>query len=116
VSIESVNYHAHLLVSVATPPNVEPDLSEDILMVSSILGMVKLIPGIPFANDFDGDPICRHTIACAQMLDSLSYYPDFKETLSLSVKLAKLTWGCPAHRSSPKIDLIYSIPGLKEKK
>ena len=52
VSMESVKRHAYLLTSIATPPNVEPDLRDGILTVSPIPGMVQLIPGVRHYHGF----------------------------------------------------------------
>lgn len=113
ISKEFIRSHGNLLMVTATPPNVEPELIDGIVTTKPIPGMVRMIPGVPYASHFDGDPARLHTIGCLQTLQSLSHYPDFDEVLTLSVKLAKLTWGCPARRNSPKIDPLYSLPGLK---
>ena len=49
-----------------------------------------------------------------QTLQSLSQYSDYPDILQESVKLAKLTWGCPAHGNTPEIAPVYELPGMKE--
>lgn len=115
VSKESVMSHAALLATTCTPPNVDPQLVGNQVFVSSpIPGMIQMVPGVPFAVAFNDDQNRLHTVACAQTLESLQGYPDFKEILEMSGKLAKLTWGCKSHGNTPEIQPIYELPGLKE--
>jgi hypothetical protein len=114
VSKENVEAHGKSLELIATPPNIEPNLINGSFVASPIPGMVQMVPGIPFAFAYHGDHNRLHTVGCAQTLDSLSPYPDFPDILRESVKLAKLTWGCPAHGETPEIMPIYELPGMKE--
>ena len=114
VSEESVKAHGKSLECIATPPNVEPKLVRGSFVASPIPGMIQMIPGIPFAFAYHEDRDRLHTVGCAQTLLSLSHYPDYPDILRESVKLAKLTWGCPAHGETPKIVPIYELPGMKE--
>ena len=114
VSEENVQAHGKLLEQVVTPPNVEPALIGATFVASPIPGMVQMVPGIPFAFAYQGDRNRLHTIGCVQTLESLSHYPDYLDILWESVKLAKLTWGCPAHGETPEIVPIYELPGMKE--
>lgn len=114
VSEENVQAHGKALEHIATPPNVVPDLVGESFVASPIPGMVQMAPGIPFAFAYHGDRNRLHTVGCAQTLESLSHYPDYPDILQESVKLAKLTWGCPAHGETPDITPIYELPGMKE--
>jgi hypothetical protein len=114
ISEENVEAHRKSLENIATPPNVEPNLIEGSFVASPIPGMVEMIPGIPFAFAYHGDPNRLHTVGCVQTLESLSLYPDYPDVLRESVKLAKITWGCPAHGETPEIAPIYELPGMKE--
>ena len=114
VSEDNVKTHGKSLECIATPPNIEPELIEGSFVASPIPGMVDMIPGIPFAFAYNGDRNRLHTIGCAQTLESLSQYPDYPVILQASVKVAKLTWGCPAHSNTPEIAPIYELPGMKE--
>jgi hypothetical protein len=114
ISEENVKAHGKSLEKIATPPNVEPNLIGGSFVASPIPGMVQMIPGIPFAFAHHGDRDRLHTVGCAQTLESLSHYPDYPDILRESVKLAKLTWGCPAHGETPNIVPIYELPGMKE--
>jgi hypothetical protein len=114
VSEDNVNAHRKSLECISTPPNVTPRLIRGSFLTSPIPGMVQMIPGIPFAFAYNGNRDRLHTVGCAQTLQSLSHYPDYPEILCESVKLAKLTWGCPAHGNTPEIPPIYELPGMKE--
>ena len=114
VSEDNVKAHGRSLEHVATPPNIEPNLIGGLFVASPIPGMVHMIPGIPFAFAYNGDRDRLNTVGCAQTLDSLRHYPDYPVILRESVKLAKLTWGCPAHGETPEIQPIYELPGMKE--
>jgi hypothetical protein len=114
VSEENIQAHGKLLEHIATPPNIEPDLIGGSFVASPIPGMIHMVPGIPFALAYHGDHNRLHTVACAQTLESLQHYPDYPVILQQSVKLAKLTWGCPAHGNTPEIPPIYELPGMKE--
>ncbi|KAF8961712.1 hypothetical protein BDZ97DRAFT_1759726 [Flammula alnicola] len=48
------------------------------------------------------------------MLESLHPYANYPQIEAAAVRLAKLTWGCPAYRNTPVISLIYELEGLKE--
>jgi len=109
----ALHQHRDTLKTIATPPNVDPELIDGAFVSKPIPGMVKMVPGIPFAFSFNGDHSRRHTIACAHTLDSLRGYPDYDDILNDAVRLAKLTWGCKASASSPEISPIFMIPGLK---
>ena len=76
--------------------------------------MIKMPAGIPFGFRLDSEDSQIHTTACFQTLDSLRPYTDYKEIEAASVRLAKLTWGCPASGDAPEISPIYEIEGLKE--
>lgn len=114
ISEESVKAHGKLLECIATPPNVEPKLVRGSFVASPIPGMVQMISGISFAFAYHEDRDRLHTVGCAQTLLSFSRYPDYPDILRESVKLAKLTWGCPAHGETHKIVPIYELPGMKE--
>lgn len=114
ISEESVKAHGKSLECIATPPNVEPKLVRGSFIAHPIPGMVQMTPGIPFAFTYNEDRNRLHTVGCAQTLLSLSHYPDYPVILQESVKLAKLTWGCPAHGKTSKIIPIYELPGMKE--
>jgi len=114
VSYEALEAHKEQLSKLATPPNVHPEVNDGVTTVLPIPGMVRLIPGVPFAFAFNGDRRRLHTIACAHTLESLSHYADFPQTKAASVRLAKLTWGCVASRNNPSIPPIFELPGLKE--
>jgi hypothetical protein len=114
VSEDNVNAHRKSLERIATPPNVKPKLMRGSFIAFPIPGMVHMVPGIPFAFAYNSNRNRLHTVGCAQTLQSLSQYPDYPEILSESVKLAKLTWGCPAHGETPEIAPIYELPGMKE--
>ena len=114
ISEENVKAHGKFLEQIATPPNVDPNLIGGSFVASPIPGMVQMIPGIPFAFAYHGDRDRLHTVGCAQTLESLSHYPDYPDILRESVKLAKLSWGCPAHGETPNIVPIYELPGMKE--
>ncbi|KDR65625.1 hypothetical protein GALMADRAFT_162429 [Galerina marginata CBS 339.88] len=114
VSKENVEVHGKLLEKVTTPPNVEPNLIGGSFVASPIPGMVQMVPGIPFVFAYHGDRDRLHTVGCVQTLESLSHYPDYPDILRESVKLAKLTWGCPTHSETPEISPIYELPGMKE--
>jgi hypothetical protein len=114
VSEENVVAHGKCLEHIATPPNVEPNIIGGSFVASPIPGMVEMVPGIPFAFAYHGDRDRLHTVGCVQTLESLSSYPDYPDILQQSVKLAKLTWGCPSHGETPKISPIYELPGMKE--
>ena len=114
ISEENVKAHGKSLENIATPPNIEPNFVEGSFVASPIPCMVEMIPGIPFAFAYHGDHNRIHTVGCVQMLESLSLYPDYPDVLRESVKLAKLTWRCPAHGETPEIAPIYELPGMKE--
>ncbi|KAJ3513252.1 hypothetical protein NLJ89_g3049 [Agrocybe chaxingu] len=105
--------HRLRLLHIATPPNVYPKLQDGLYKAEPILGMIQMIPGIPFVFELNGDRTRTHTVGCVHMLDSLSMYPDYQEILRASVALAKLTWGCAAEEDSPAIPPIFSLVGLK---
>ena len=114
ISEENVKQHGKSLECIATPPNVEPKLVQGSFIASPIPGMVQMTPSIPFAFAYNEDHDRLHTVGCAQTLTSLSHYPDYPVIFRESVKLAKLTWGCPAHGETPEIVPIYELPGMKE--
>lgn len=114
ISPENVKAHAKLLGKIADPPNIRPERVNGAFVSSPIPGMIEMVPGVPFSLAFNGDMNRLHTVGCLQTLDSLCNYPDFPEILNKSVKLTKLTWGCKAHGSTPEIQPIYVIPGMKE--
>ena len=114
VSEDNVKAHGKYLECIATPPNIEPNLIGCSFVPSPIPGMVQMIPGIPFAFAYNGNHDRLHTVGCVQTLQSLSQYSDYPEILQESVKLAKLTWGCPAHGNTPEIAPVYELPGMKE--
>jgi hypothetical protein len=96
-----------------TPPNVIPTKLNGRYVADPVPGMVQMVPGIPFVYYVDGDSDVAHTAACLHTLDSLRPYPCFTEVLNLSVQLAKLSWGCDEHGTTPKIMRISRLPGLK---
>jgi hypothetical protein len=114
ISEGNVQAHGKLLEKTSTPPNVDATSIGGTFVTSPIPGMVQMVPGIPFAFAYNGDHDRLHTVGCLQTLESLSHYSDYSEILCESVKLAKLTWGCPAHGETPEIGPIYQLPGLKE--
>jgi hypothetical protein len=114
ISEGNVQAHGALLEKTATPPGVDPVVVNGSCVSSPIPGMVQMVPGIPFAFAYNGDDNRLHTVGCLQTLESLSHYPDYPDILRESVKLAKLTWGCPAHSETPELGPIYKLAGLKE--
>ena len=114
VSEDNVKAHGKSLECIATPPNIKPNLIEGSFVPSPIPGMVRMIPGIPFAFAYNGNLDRLHTVGCVQTLQSLSQYSDYPDILWESVKLAKLTWGCPAHGDTPEIAPVYELQGMKE--
>lgn len=109
VSLSAMNEHKDRLINIAMPPISMSPVDGKIAIPS----MIQMVPGIPFVFRFNGDPGRTHTVACLQTLESLKHYPDFEEILNCSVRLAKLSWGCPATSSSPEIRPIYELEGLK---
>ncbi|KDR72041.1 hypothetical protein GALMADRAFT_143382 [Galerina marginata CBS 339.88] len=91
MSPTNIKGHAASLAKIATPPNVDPAFIDGAFVASPIPGMIKMVPGVPFALAFNGDMERLHTVGCVQTLESLSAYPDFPEILNLSARLAKLT-------------------------
>ncbi len=106
----SINFVSWL----SLPPNVYAKLVEGKYIAKPILGMVQMVPGIPFVVHLNGNCNRTHTIGCVQTLSSLKVYPDYNEILETSVQLAKLTWGC---KKSGNQDLaippIYELEGMK---
>lgn len=113
VTETALHQHRAALKTITTPPHVDPELVDGVFVAKPIPGMVRMIPGIPYAFLFNGDHTRRHTVACAHTLDSLRGYPDYNDILNDAIKLAKLTWGCEASSNSPKISPIFDILGLK---
>jgi len=113
-SLRKMQLHKKRMLNMLTPPNVNPRMVDESYVADPILGMIKLIPGIPFVIQIDGKKERTHTVACAQTLESLKIYSDYDNIESASVQLAKLTWGCPVHGNQPEIQPIYTIIGLKQ--
>jgi hypothetical protein len=105
-------HHAQLSVT-DTPPNMVPKKDGDRYITNEVPGLVQMVPGIPFVYYIDGDSDAAHTVACLHTLESLRPYPCFARVLNLSVQLAKLSWGCKAHDTTPEIMQISRLPGLK---
>lgn len=105
--------HRELLLNTAVPPGIEAKLEGDAFTSVPLPGMVEMVPGVPFAFAYNGDPDRLHTVGCAQTLNSLQAYPDYADILENAVKLNKLTWGCEPHGQTPAINPIYELPGLK---
>ncbi|PPQ76035.1 hypothetical protein CVT24_006695 [Panaeolus cyanescens] len=101
--------HRERLLAIQTPTACIPTLCEGKYIVTSIPGMVKLIPGIPFAIFLNGDNNRLQTVACLQTLESLSHFSDFSDIQSASIHLAQLTWGA----SDTQLP-IYELKGLKK--
>lgn len=108
--VENIETHRNLLMSVVEPPNTAPRLIDGVYVADPIPGMVQMVPGVPYIYHIDGDENRIQTIGCAHTLESLRHYPDFSEILEASVRLAKLSWGCPAHGNTPIIPPLYSHP------
>lgn len=113
-SLQKMQLHRTHMLHTLTPPNVNPKLVDGRYVSEPILGMVELIPGIPFVIQINGMKERTHTVACAQTLDSLKIYPDYTDIETASVRLAKITWGCSANGTQPEIKPIYEIIGLKQ--
>jgi len=113
VTEAALNRHRAALKKITMPDNVDAEFKDGAFVAQPIPGMIKIVPGIPYAFSFNGDHSRMHTIACAHTLDSLRGYPDYDDILNDAIKLAKLTWGCKASGGSPEILPIYMIPGLK---
>jgi len=101
------------MATIATPPNVAPSLENGRYVSGPIPGMVKMIAGVPFVFFLDGDYRRPYTVSCCHTLESLRRFSDWDTILYLSVRLAKLTWGCKAHNSTPEIPRLCILDGLK---
>lgn len=110
--VEKENHRKQLMV-IDTPPHIIPSQVDGQFIINKVPGMVQMIPGIPFVYHVDNDSNAMHTVACLHTLESLRPYPCFSKVLELSVQLSKLTWGCQAHDTTPKIMRISHLPGLK---
>lgn len=107
---QHVSIHRAYMMSIVEPPNTAPRYLNGKYVANPIPGMVQMIPGVPYVYHINGDPNCVQTIACVQTLDFLRCYPDFQKILERSVCLAKLSWGCSAHGSTPHIPPLYTHP------
>jgi hypothetical protein len=112
--LQKMQMHKKRMLNLLTPPNVNPMVVDGCYVSEPILGMVELIPGIPFVIHIDGKKERTHTVACAQTLESLKIYPDYTDIETTSVQLAKITWGCSKNGIQPEIKPIYEIIGLKQ--
>jgi hypothetical protein len=106
--------HLSRLLKTVTPPHVSPELVGSRFVSKPIPSMIKIPAGIPFAFRLNSDNSRIHTVACLQTLNSLRIFDDYSQIEAASVRLAKLTWGCPAYGNTPKIPPIYELQGLKE--
>jgi hypothetical protein len=112
--LDQKSLHLSRLLKTITPPNVSPELVGSRYVSKPIPSMIQIHAGIPFAFRLNSDNSRIHTIACLQTLDSLQAFDDYDEIKAASVRLAKLTWGCPAYGNTPEIPPIYELQGLKE--
>ena len=101
------------MATISTPPNVAPSLENGRYVSRPIPGMVEMVAGVPFVFFLDGDYRRPYTVGCSHTLESLRRFPDWDTILSLSVRLAKLTWGCKAHNNTPEIPRLCTLDGLK---
>jgi hypothetical protein len=101
------------MATISTPPNVAPSHEDGRYVGRPIPGMVKMIAGVPYVFFLDGDYRRPYTVGCSHTIDSLRRFPDWDTILSLSVRLAKLTWGCKAHNNTPAIQRLCTLDGLK---
>jgi hypothetical protein len=87
------------VVKVVTPPEAYVDVARDFdpatgrFRVADIPGMIRMVAGIPYAVDIDGDERKRLTIACLHTLDTLQEYPEGPRIAELTSQLFSATWG-----------------------
>lgn len=110
---EQIRIDKDRMQTISTPPGIAPKVENGRFIGQPIPGMVKMIPGVPFVFNIDGNPLRSYTIGCLHTLVSLRRFPDWRTILNLSVRLAKLTWGCKAHGTTPIIPRICTLEGLQ---
>jgi hypothetical protein len=101
------------MATLSTPPNVVPNKKDGRYIGDPIPGMVQMIAGVPYVYYLDGDPDRPYTQGCSHTLASLRRYNDWPSVLELSVRLAKLAFGCKAHGNTPEIPRLCNLNGLK---
>jgi hypothetical protein len=95
------------MMRMVAPPQLSPQVDETNKYVHlPVPECVKMIPGVPFALELDGDPHNLHTIGGCHTFESLRYEDDFWEIFEDTVLVAKGLRGC---RPAGNTDEVFPI-------
>ena len=93
------------------PPKACPLTFDGEFCIELILGIIQLIPDIPFIQHVNGEN--PTTVACLHTVESLSHYPEVaQEVQELTKQLESLTFST-IEDGIIKSHPIYTLPGLK---